>query len=183
MTRLYIIRHGDALPLGGEARRDSDRPLTQRGEKDVRLAGSFLVDLDRDLHRVYCSPLLRARQTAGLIAEAIGGTAEVRPTENLAPGFRPVLLMEELRGGGSVESVAVVGHQPDLSVFLAYLIECEAAFNTALLVIRGFENRFLHPAGFSERPAQEHFVSVCNPCHTITRILPGFRQKRTNLLQ
>ena len=127
MTRIYIIRHGDALPLGGEARRDADRPLTTRGEEDIRRAGKFLAGLDRNLRRIHCSPLLRARQTAELIASAIGGKTDVRPTESLAPGFRPVLLMEELHGSGKAESVAVVGHQPDLSILLAYLIECEAA--------------------------------------------------------
>ena len=76
---------------------------------------------------MYCSPLLRAVKTAELIGAAAAGRAEVRTTENLAPGFRPALLMEELFGAGTAGNVAVVGHQPDLSVFLAYLIECEAA--------------------------------------------------------
>lgn len=132
MTKLYIIRHGDALPLGGEARRDADRPLTSRGENDIRRGGKLLARLDKDLRRVYSSPLLRARQTAELIGAAVGGTPDVRTTENLAPGFRPALLMEELRGAGNAKSIAVVGHQPDLSIFLAYLIECEAASALAL---------------------------------------------------
>lgn len=70
--------------------------------------------------RIYTSPLVRARETADLLAAAFGAAAPVA-TPLLAPGFDRARLVEEL-GHAGPSSFAVVGHEPDLSEFVGWLI-------------------------------------------------------------
>lgn len=129
---LYVVRHGEAEKIGGIIQSDSGRPLTQKGETDARLVGTLLMRLDPELELILSSPYLRARQTAEGVAAGFPHQPVVKQTENLSPGFRPKGLLEELRSLAPGGSVAVIGHQPDLSVLLAYLIEGESAGSIAM---------------------------------------------------
>ncbi|MGH3621758.1 MAG: histidine phosphatase family protein [Sciscionella sp.] len=69
--RLYLVRHGETEL---SARRcysgRRDVPLTEHGREQARLAGQRLRDAGLDA--VYSSPLSRAMETAGAIADAAG---------------------------------------------------------------------------------------------------------------
>ncbi|MEW6509534.1 MAG: phosphohistidine phosphatase SixA [Bacteroidota bacterium] len=119
---LYLVRHGEAAPLGGTVQRDADRPLTQRGEKDVATIAGALAAVDGEPALILTSPLARAMQTARIIATVMKVPPEIRATENLSPGFRPKALLAELTGLGAVKGVIAVGHQPDLGGLIAYLV-------------------------------------------------------------
>jgi phosphohistidine phosphatase len=108
-VRLFLVRHAEALP--GEP--DALRPLTAGGQAAAReLAGRLAAE---NLDAVLSSPLLRARQTAELIARAANLTAEV--DERLAPGATAGDVREAVSGRGV--TVVTVGHQPDCSeIFL-----------------------------------------------------------------
>lgn len=79
MARLILIRHGESV-ANFERRftRDDDEPLTETGIEQARQAGRRLCARFHPVV-VYSSPLLRARQTAGLIAEAFGKEPLVVP--------------------------------------------------------------------------------------------------------
>lgn len=68
--------------------------------------------------RIVASPLVRARETAAIVAEVLGGPA-VEESETLAPGASP----ETSRGllVGAPPSLLLVGHEPHLSTFIGYL--------------------------------------------------------------
>jgi len=71
MTTLYLVRHGataanELRPYVLQGRR-TDQPLTENGEQQAAAVGRVLSS--QTIDHVYCSPLLRARQTAAAIAE------------------------------------------------------------------------------------------------------------------
>jgi phosphohistidine phosphatase len=129
---LYLIRHAEAVALGGAIIRDADRPLTERGIEDSRYVGKALGRLDPGITIVLTSPLRRARQTAENIAAALKGHVVPRATERLAPGFRAKALLEELRTVGDAPAVVMIGHQPDLSMAIGHLIDGQSHVSIAM---------------------------------------------------
>jgi phosphohistidine phosphatase len=120
---LYVIRHAEAVPLGeGGVIEDAARPLTAAGEEQVKTLAAAFERKNIRPGVVVSSPLLRARQTAEGLARQLGSPApEVRMCEDLAPGGKRRRLNRFLKDLGA-ESVALVGHQPDLGEFTAWLI-------------------------------------------------------------
>jgi phosphohistidine phosphatase len=79
------------------------------------------------LGMVLTSPLLRARQTAeGMLREWPHPAPELRVCDELAPGGKRRKLSRFLREVGS-DKVALVGHQPDLGEYAAWLIASKKA--------------------------------------------------------
>ncbi len=130
---IYIIRHADALPLGANGiRNDEDRPLSERGLKESVLLGKGLKRRGITLDLIVTSPLVRSAQTATQLRTIYQLSEQQMETrDELAPGGRPRKLARYLNGL-SANTVALVGHQPDLSMYAGWLIgEKEAAINFA----------------------------------------------------
>jgi len=119
---LYLVRHADALSVGGAITRDAERVLSPAGRETAILMGSVLARLDPAIRTVCCSPLVRAVETANALAGRFPQPPEVRPSENLAPAFAFQPLLDELLGALPGGSVVAVGHQPDMANFLSWLI-------------------------------------------------------------
>jgi phosphohistidine phosphatase len=120
---LYLIRHAEAAPLGeGGVSTDADRPLTDLGREQARRVAAGLQAHGVRPGIFLTSPLLRARQTAEAILEKWPAPApEVRVCEELEPGTKRRKLAKALtRLDGN--TVALVGHEPDLSTFAAWLL-------------------------------------------------------------
>jgi phosphohistidine phosphatase len=124
---LYLVRHAEALPLGGVVQRDAERTLTPRGEDDARLMGKVIAAMDPVVKQLLTSPLVRGVRTAELIAGSLTMPPPVTATDNLAPGFRARALVDAISGMESRDVVIAVGHQPDLTRFISYLIADAAA--------------------------------------------------------
>nr|WP_262372846.1 phosphohistidine phosphatase SixA [Pseudomonas sp. WS 5013] len=62
-----MLRHGEAE---ARARSDAERPLTERGRKEVRRCAERLRG--RPLQYILASPYLRAQQTAEIVREVLG---------------------------------------------------------------------------------------------------------------
>jgi phosphohistidine phosphatase len=120
---LYLIRHADAQPLGeGGIEDDAERPLTAVGQAQCRLLAAALQRQKVHLDKVVTSPLLRARQTAeGLSLHWTGTLPTQEVCDHLAPGGKRRKLTRFLRDLGA-ESVAVVGHMPDIGEYAAWLV-------------------------------------------------------------
>jgi phosphohistidine phosphatase len=115
--RLLLVRHGIAAPLGGEVARDEDRPLTAQGERRLRQVAGALVRLAARPRAILTSPLLRARQTAEILAQGWGHLRpEIAPA--LAAGdFREV--RHAIAGFDDEDTVVLVGHEGWISEFTA----------------------------------------------------------------
>jgi len=102
-VRLYLVRHARAAP--GDP--DELRPLTPEGREEARRLAERLAGERPDA--VVTSPLLRARETAEVLARACG--LEAVPDERLAPGATSLDARHAAAGRG--ERIVLVGHQPD----------------------------------------------------------------------
>ncbi len=117
---LYIVRHGvaeESTALGS----DAARALTDEGRKKTARVARGLAALEVDPEIVLTSPLLRARQTADILAEALrpkDGVSEVKWLESGASPAEAVRQLARLKH----DRVMVVGHMPDLSVLASMLI-------------------------------------------------------------
>jgi phosphohistidine phosphatase len=120
-VRVILARHAEAAP----GRPDESRTLTEQGRVAARLLGELLAGRSPDA--VISSPLLRARETAEAIAEAVGLEAAVE--ERLAPGADADDLRAAVEGRG--DTVIAVGHQPDCSEIVLALTGRVVQFPTA----------------------------------------------------
>jgi phosphohistidine phosphatase len=119
---LYLIRHAEAVPLGQDGLDDAARPLNEAGKAQCRPLADALLRLGVRLDSVISSPLLRARQTAeGVLEHWPQPAPALLFCDDLAPGGKRRKLLRYLRDLDA-GSLAVVGHNPDLSVFAAWLI-------------------------------------------------------------
>ena len=122
--QLWLLRHADAEPHGTRA--DAERRLTERGERQARLAGIALGRLQVNVEAILVSPKVRARQTAELASEGWGEGSQASPPllqthEPLAGGFDAGQALDALAGTDPEGNVMLVGHEPDLSGVVAEL--------------------------------------------------------------
>ncbi|HXL39486.1 MAG TPA: phosphohistidine phosphatase SixA [Myxococcales bacterium] len=118
--QLYVVEHGIAVE-GGEGIPDEWRPLTDRGRRRFQKTARAFGKLGRKLDLILTSPLVRAVQTAEILA---GETepGEVAVLAELDPKFDVEALRNAIASrAGKAEAVAIVGHEPQLSSVLAAL--------------------------------------------------------------
>ncbi len=113
--RLYLVRHGKA----GMAANDFQRELTDEGVKTTRKAATLLAAAAVRPAAIYSSPRRRARQTADIIAQALGATVEEHEAVNF--GFSPAALQALIREVGAAEEMMFVGHNPSMSATVTAL--------------------------------------------------------------
>jgi phosphohistidine phosphatase SixA len=120
-VRLFLVRHAQAAP--GEP--DDLRSLTAAGRDAARALGDRLAAVEPDA--VVTSPLLRARETGSLIAEAccVSSAAD----ERLAPGATADDVRAAVLDRGA--TVVAVGHQPDCSEIVLELTGRDVSFPPA----------------------------------------------------
>jgi len=139
---LYIVRHAIAVDRGSPAFPwDDDRPLTPEGMHKFRLAARGLNRLDVQLDRILSSPLIRARQTAEILRDAISPDLEIEHTPHLKPSSE---FADSLASVAALDAkaVAVVGHEPHLSGFASYLLAGPGG--SASLMFRKGAVAFIH---------------------------------------
>jgi phosphohistidine phosphatase len=115
---LYLIRHGKAAAGAS----DAERPLTADGADEMRRVARRLTKLGVAFDATLSSPLVRALETADLLAEAgIAGAVEACPA--LAPGGTLDEALGDVarRHARGAERIALVGHEPTLSEWAARL--------------------------------------------------------------
>jgi len=121
--KLLLIRHAIAAEREDFSRTGQDdrcRPLTDEGRKKMKQAARGLRTLVPKIDLLATSPLTRAAQTAAILDSVYGGLEEVEIAE-LAPECAPEDFLGWLRKQ-SAETVAAVGHEPDLSELLGWLL-------------------------------------------------------------
>lgn len=141
---LLIVRHAIAAERNPKRWPDDRaRPLTPEGALRARRAAAGLKRIADRPARLLTSPLLRARQTAEILAEC-AGWPEALECAALAPGASPEAVLKGLRAGPR-EPIAIVGHQPGLGQLIAHCLPGEVhpqafelkKFGAALLSFEG----------------------------------------------
>jgi len=114
--RLYLVRHGEALPKAI----DISRPLSERGRREAQKVAEFLKPLGLRVREIWHSGKTRAAQTAEIIASAIVSDRGLKAVEGMAPddAVSPFLVRIVEADG----DVLLVGHLPFLDKMAGALI-------------------------------------------------------------
>ena len=115
MPKLHLLRHGIARREG------TNPPLSDEGmlQMETEAAGMKRLRLTFDV--IFTSPVRRAKQTALIVAEALGGAVPIEISEALAPGCRLSELGSLFDAHREARSILLVGHQPDMGRIAADL--------------------------------------------------------------
>jgi phosphohistidine phosphatase SixA len=116
---LYLLRHAHAGNSAAWTGDDAERPLSDRGKDQARRLGSLLAARGVVPDAIVSSPKVRARQSANLVADALG--LGVANDDRLAEMFDLDALAAIMAGAGGT-SLLLVGHDPDFSDMLATLV-------------------------------------------------------------
>jgi phosphohistidine phosphatase len=120
-VQVFLIRHAEAV-VETPALADPHRHLTVAGRRQARELGDRLRWHDCVPTHLWSSPLVRAIQTAELVAIGLHSELAVEAVPALAPGPHPRAVRRALAGLGRDAIVMVVGHEPGLSALGALLV-------------------------------------------------------------
>jgi phosphohistidine phosphatase len=125
--KLCFLRHGEAdWPNWNKP--DDERPLTERGRKEMKRVVKFLEHLKFSADAILTSPLPRASQTAEIAAARLG--IELKTESALAHGFN-VERLRRLLGKADAHCIMIVGHEPEFSEVIKELTGGEVKLSKA----------------------------------------------------
>ncbi|MDP9201583.1 MAG: phosphohistidine phosphatase SixA [Gemmatimonadota bacterium] len=122
--QLLVIRHGiaeEAETFATSGLDDSRRPLTKPGKRKMKEVAAGLREIVETIDVIGASPLLRAQQTAEIVAKAYGDLP-VDTVQALSPESDPSALVGWLEQHESAKGVAIVGHEPHLGKLVSWLM-------------------------------------------------------------
>jgi phosphohistidine phosphatase len=121
-ANLYFLRHGEAADADAWLGADFDRPLTGEGRERMTLEAEAIKRLDLGLERIVTSPLVRAQQTAAIVAGALQIRNALVEDEGLGANFDLEQLANILNAHPKARALMLVGHEPSLSATIGRLI-------------------------------------------------------------
>lgn len=119
---LLLIRHATAAAhglFGG----DLVRNLVEKGQEQSRRVGRFLQKHELTPEVVLSSPVLRAIETAKLLAEEGCPKPIIEPW--LSCGMTPEVALHQLSAYQKFNRIAIVGHEPDFSALVEHILAAE----------------------------------------------------------
>lgn len=120
MVELCLLRHahaGDATRWAGD---DELRPLTEKGRLQAERLARHLAAAGYAPDVVLTSPLVRARETAEIVAEILRAPLRVEP--RLGEMVDLPTLEQILADAGDPPRAILVGHDPDFSELASELV-------------------------------------------------------------
>jgi phosphohistidine phosphatase len=112
----YLVRHGDAV----SAAKNAKRPLSRIGREQVQRTAREMLERGSEVALIYHSGILRAKQTAEILAKAFPPNLAVEQHAGLLPEDDPAVVKAELDAAEC--SIMLVGHLPYLKRLAALLI-------------------------------------------------------------
>ena len=112
--RVYLMQHGEAK----SETEDPERSVTVRGEEETRKISGAAKRLGIRPSRIYDSGKKRAEQTAGIVASALGMSAQ--HGQGLNPNDDVRLWVERI--SRETEDLMIVGHLPFLEKLASFLV-------------------------------------------------------------
>ena len=111
----YLVRHGEALA----ATEDPRRPLSDIGRRQVERLARMALERRVQARMLYHSGILRAVQTAEILADHLNPIGGIAPLPGLLPEDDPAMVKAELEL--TSDSVLLVSHLPLLGRLAALL--------------------------------------------------------------
>ena len=118
--RVCFLRHTTAVDI---APSDAVRALTPAGEKEAQIAGAGLAALGIGPTVILSSPLLRARQTAEIVARTLKFSGVITAINELANDHSTAELLRALGPYWMADTILLVGHMPSLAEHVTELID------------------------------------------------------------
>ena len=118
--KVLLVRHGIAEEVAAFAatqQHDDLRPLTIEGRRKFRRSAAGLAKVAGGIELIAHSPLVRSVETAHLLGKAFAGVP-LQEQKLLGQSNKAGEWMKWLAGQKKVKSLAIVGHEPDLSRFI-----------------------------------------------------------------
>ncbi|HEX3645519.1 MAG TPA: phosphohistidine phosphatase SixA [Vicinamibacterales bacterium] len=119
---LYFVRHGLAEERGDAWPDDTKRPLTEEGMARLRKAVRGLSRIGVAIDVVLTSPLVRARQTAEIVAGGLDPRPSIVNVDSLAPTGSYAAVLADLEKHSRKSRLALVGHEPMMGELAARLV-------------------------------------------------------------
>lgn len=144
---LILVRHAHALSaLAAHVQSDGERPLSPEGREKAAFTAKRLKELNVGTPQLVTSPLLRARQTAEIIAGVLG-----------CPAAQTVPELDGLHEDSTVrdflcarlqttDTLLAVGHNPNISVVNHLLCGQVRAFMPGSFSLLHLENGKVLPS-------------------------------------
>lgn len=132
MKRLFLLRHAEAP--GSYDLPDHERGLSDKGHKDSRALGQFLVKGDYTLDHVLCSSATRTKMTLDGVLQSFENHPPVDYSHALYQGSTGDYLAAVQGLDDGHEAALVVGHNPVIHALAAMLAADNGAAYQQLLM-------------------------------------------------
>jgi phosphohistidine phosphatase len=119
-VNFYLVRHGEAV----SASENPERPLSSEGRKTVMQIAQLARERQVRASAIYHSGILRAQQTAEILAQILAPPAGVATISGLLPEDDPALGRAHLEAAD--RSIMLVGHLPYMRRLAALLVNGDA---------------------------------------------------------
>ena len=130
---VILIRHAKAETRDPNSWPDDDqRPLTVEGRAEQRAAARAMKKMGIKFDFIVTSPLLRARETADLVAKGYRWSEAPQVAEELGHEYSVGAVVKLLSKFPPDAAVALVGHEPDFSDLTSALISKNCDVNIAV---------------------------------------------------
>lgn len=137
---IHIVRHAEAVDRSQDIS-EEHRFLTRRGRKRSRKVAKALRKSGARPDLILTSPLLRAVQTADVLAEVLRFKDDLLVAPLLSPGFRPQKLDALLEQYPAATEVVLVGHEPDVGMVVGSLLAAQNSCSLTKGSVVSFERK------------------------------------------
>jgi len=118
---IYLARHAKSS-WDSNATTDFDRPLSDRGLRDVEKIGRFLIENAWNPSVIIASPALRAKQTCGVYCRYLDFSDDaVQWNADFYAAYTVTLLQSLTSLPETTDSVMLIGHNPSMEDLLIHL--------------------------------------------------------------
>ena len=120
---IFLLRHAIAIERAEHGGSDEERALTVEGRRQLKRVARAMRTMSLSFDVIFSSPLVRALQTAEIVAASLRLKKRLQVTDRLAPSMpagKQIAWLKSLRP--SPGSVLLVGHEPNLSELTSHLL-------------------------------------------------------------
>ena len=126
MQEIFILRHGQEEDLNeNQIKNDFDRNLTEDGKEKIQKLSLLFGKLKEDVNIVLSSPFKRTKETAEIFVNHLIPRPDLKIVDFLSSGASSKDIARGLLSLSSYNKIVLVGHAPDLEMFLGKLIGAE----------------------------------------------------------
>jgi len=119
---IYFLRHANAGEPKLNPAKDEKRPLDELGIEQSHVVGRGLAAIKFEVDEIISSPLVRAAETAAIVAEEIGHADKIVLDDSLRPSATYDQFEQLLERHSGKSAILLVGHNPSMTEFVNRLV-------------------------------------------------------------